>query len=76
MLKWLKALGVAALLSIPSVVLASDQSGGPHEIAVNTTDQLLNAADETSTVLSAVPFAELTVFVSGTYGNANVGMIG
>ncbi len=72
MFKWIKALGVAALLAIPSVALASDDGGPRHEISVNTTDQLLNAAGETSTVLSAVPFEELTIFVSGTYGNSNV----
>ncbi len=73
MFKWIKALGVAALLAIPSVAMATDGGKGiPHEIAVNTTDQLLNATGETSTSLSAVPFQELTVFVSGTYGAANV----
>ena len=73
MFKWIKALGVAALLAIPSVAVASDGPLGiKHEIAVNTTDQLLNAAGETSTSISASPFEELTIFVSGTYSVANV----
>ena len=74
MYKWIKALGVAAILAFPMAlpVGASDDGGPNHFIAVNTTDQLLNAADETSTSLLAAPFEELTIFVSGTYGAANV----
>ncbi len=74
MYKWIKALGVAAILAFPMAlpVGASDDGGPNHFIAVNTTDQLLNAADETSTSLLAAPFTELTIFVSGTYGASNV----
>ena len=74
MFKWIKALGVAAILTMPWAlpVSATDMGGPAHEIAVNTTDQLLNATGETSSVLSATPFQNLTIFVSGTYGNANV----
>ncbi|HEB26854.1 MAG TPA: hypothetical protein ENI05_03615 [Porticoccus sp.] len=74
MLKWIKALGVAAILAFPMAMpISANDDGGPnHFIAVNTTDQLLNAADETSTSLLAAPFEELTIFVSGTYGASNV----
>lgn len=71
MLKLLKAFGLAALLAIPSIALASDDGGPNHFIAVNTTDQLLNAVGETSTSLLAAPFTELTIFISGTYSTGN-----
>lgn len=74
MFKWIKALGVAALLALPWALPAnaSDDGGPLHQIAVNTADQLLNADLESSTALDAAPFQELTVFISGTYGNDNV----
>ena len=65
MRKFLKALGVAALLSLPSF-------GFVHAAVVtNTTDQLFNAVGEVSTTLTAAPFADLTVFVSGVYASGN-----
>lgn len=73
MFKWLKAGALAVMLALPWAlpVGASDDGGPNHFIAVNTTDQLLNSVDETSTSLLAAPFEELTIFVSGTYSTAN-----
>ncbi len=73
MLKWFKAGALAVMLALPWAmpVGASDDGGPNHFIAVNTTDQLLNAVGETSTSLLAAPFTELTIFVSGTYSTGN-----
>ncbi len=73
MLKWLKAGALAVMLALPwAMPVGANDDGGPnHFIAVNTTDQLLNAVDEVSTSLLAAPFTELTIFVSGTYSTGN-----
>lgn len=60
------ALGLAALLSLS---LASTSLAAT--VVTNTTDQLFNAVDEVSTSLTAAPNTELSIFISGTYEDAN-----
>jgi len=76
MFKWLKAGALAVMLALPWALPVSATDNGfadeKHVIVTNTTDQLFNAVDETSTTLTATPFEELTIFISGTYENINV----
>ncbi len=65
MFKWIKALGVAVLLSLPWALPVN------ATVVTNTTDQLLNAVGETTSSLNAAAFTELTIFVSGTYSTGN-----
>ncbi len=68
MRKFLTALGVAAFLSVSFI---GGSTVANAVVVTNTTDQLFNAVDEVSTTLTAVPFAELTIFVSGVYAAGN-----
>ena len=76
MLKWLKAGALAVMLALPWAVPVGATDNGfadeTHVIVTNTTDQLLNAAGETTSTLTAAPFETLTIFISGTYSTANV----
>lgn len=65
MLKWIKAGALAVMLAAPWAFPVG------ATVVTNTTDQLLNAVDETTSTLTAAPFAELTIFVSGTYSTGN-----
>ncbi len=73
MFKWIKALGVAALLAMPSVALATDSGlGVKHDVVSSSeADQLLNAVGEVSASITLDAFESITIFVSGTYSNAN-----
>ncbi len=71
MLKWLKAFGVAAILSLPWALPVSASHIGNQTVVTNTTDQLLNAVGETTSTLTADPFELMSVFVSGTYAAGN-----
>ena len=55
--------GAVALLYIPIGVQAA--------VVTNTTDQLFNAVNETSTTLRVNPFTQISIFVSGTYAADN-----
>jgi len=55
--------GAVALLYIPIGVQAA--------VVTNTTDQLFNAVNETSTTLRVNPFTQISIFVSGTYAAGN-----
>lgn len=76
MLKWLKAGALAVMLALPWAVPVGATDNGfadeTHVIVTNTTDQLLNAAGEVTSTLTAAPFEVLTIFISGTYSTANV----
>ena len=63
MLKFIQALALAALLYVPWSTQAA--------VVTNTTDQLFNAVDETSSTLRVAPTTQLSIFVSGTYENVN-----
>ena len=67
MLKWIKAGALAVMLALPWAMPV----GAVSTVVTNTTDQLLNAVDETTSTLTATPFEILTVFVSGTYSTGN-----
>ena len=74
MYKWIKALGVAVILSLPWAlpVSASDDGGANHSIVSSSeTNQAFDALDETSPSFLVNPFTELTIFVSGTYSTGN-----
>ncbi|KKN29919.1 hypothetical protein LCGC14_0839180 [marine sediment metagenome] len=66
MLKYLKTLATAAILSLGIAPWAQ------AAVVTNTTDQLFNAVDEISTTLTTEAGTVLTTFVSGTYAVANV----
>ncbi len=71
MLKWIKALGVAAILAFPMALPVGATDDDSKTVVTNTTDQLLNAVDETTSSLNALPFELLSVFISGTYAAGN-----
>ena len=67
MRKFLKALGVAAFLSVLPLAAANAIS----QVVTNTADQRFEAAGEVSTTLTAAPFTELSIFLGGTYAAGN-----
>ena len=74
MLKWIKALGVAAILSLPwAMPISANDDGGPNHSVVSSseTNQAFDAVGETSASFLAEPFTNLTIFLSGTYSTGN-----
>lgn len=65
MRNFLAALGLAALLSV------SFFDWSLAAVVTNTADQRFEAVDEVSTILTAAPNAELTIFISGVYAAGN-----
>ena len=67
MRKFLTALGVAAFLSVSALGTAFANS----QVVTNTADQRFEAVGEASSTLTAAPFAELSIFLGGTYAAGN-----
>ncbi len=58
-------------LTAGAILLLGGWGGAQAAVVTNTTDQLFNAVNEVSSTIRVAPFAELSVFVSGTYEDAN-----
>ncbi len=71
MYKWIKAGAIAVMLALPWAMPVSAAHDDSKTVVTNTTDQLLNAVDETTSSLNALPFELLSVFISGTYAAGN-----
>ncbi|KKK69191.1 hypothetical protein LCGC14_2936510, partial [marine sediment metagenome] len=74
MLKWLKAGALAVMLAMPWAlpVGATDMGGVPHQVVSSSeADQGFDAVGEVSATFTVAPFAEITLFTSGTYSTGN-----
>ncbi len=67
MLKWLKVLGVAAVLSTPWALPISAAVVPQATVVENTVAGGMDAAGEVSGTIVAQPFTTLSIFIGGTY---------